>query len=68
MHGEKPIYLSEEEYEKLIEAKKLYEVDTGEEISLGGFVSLLTLTYMVFREKRGKAESIYLKELNNRLK
>jgi len=66
LSGERHVYLNEEEYARLADAKIMYEGDTEEKIDFGRFISLLTSTYMIFREKRGKTESTYLREILNK--
>jgi len=48
---------------RLREAKELFEADTGKSISIDDFVDMLIKTFMLYRGKRGAAESSLLKKL-----
>ena len=52
-----------ERLDRLREARKLFESDTEKPISLDDFVDMLVKTFMLYREKRGAAESSLLTKL-----
>ncbi len=57
------IDLEKDAFERLVRARGLYESDTNTKISFSDLVDRLVFAYLLFREKRGQSESIFLEKL-----
>ena len=54
-----------ERLNRLRKARELFESDTEKSISVDDFVDMLVKTFMLYRDKRGAAESSLLKKLTH---
>jgi hypothetical protein len=61
--GKLVVTFEAESLARLKTAHELFQSDTGNTISVDGFIDTLVKTYMLYREKRGVAESSLLKKL-----
>ncbi|MGD0422932.1 MAG: hypothetical protein ABSA92_05680 [Candidatus Bathyarchaeia archaeon] len=57
------ITFEDERLTRLKDARRLFESDTGNSISIDEFIDMLIKTYMLYREKRGATESSLLRKL-----
>ena len=57
------ITFEDERLTRLKDARRLFESDTGNNISIDEFIDMLIKTYMLYREKRGATESSLLRKL-----
>jgi len=57
------ITFEDERLTRLKDARRLFESDTGNSISIDEFIDMLIKTYMLYREKRGATVSSLLRKL-----